>query len=99
MEDTYVDKKEVKKVDKVFVDKSNTFMDVDNVRWNAADIFLKTSETADSWTESKFRRRIFSKCYLWENFRTVNGIKTRDDIVRMKQEQMQFELRSRGYFF
>ena len=30
---------EIDKVLKVYVDKSESFMDVDNVRWNSADIF------------------------------------------------------------
>ena len=34
--------KEVEKVDKVFVDKMESFMDVDNVRWNSIDVFLTT---------------------------------------------------------
>ena len=47
---------EVEEVIKVFVDKSETFIDVDNVRWNNVDIFFKTKEKTDTWNNSKFKR-------------------------------------------
>ena len=72
-------------------------MDVDNVRWNTADIFLTTLEDPTFWKENNFRRTIFSKCFLWENFRTVTRGDKREDVVRLKQELMQMEWRPRGY--
>ena len=48
--------KEVEEVLKIFVDKSETFFDVDNVRWNNVDIFFKTKEKTDTWNNSKFKR-------------------------------------------
>ena len=40
--------KEVEEVLKICVDKSETFFDVDNVRWNNVDIFFKTKENTDT---------------------------------------------------
>ena len=37
----------VEKVVKVYVNKNEVLMDVDNVVWNSADIFLETKKKAD----------------------------------------------------
>ena len=91
--------KEVIKVEKVFVDKSETFFDVDNVRWNNIDISITSNEKADAWKDSKFLQIIFSKCFLWENFRSFEGLNTREILLRRKEEQLQFEISTRGYLF
>ena len=91
--------KEVVKVEKVFINKSETFFDVDNVRWNNCDIFLTTKEKAETWKNSKFRQNIFSKCFLWDNFRCFEGLNTREGLLRRKEEQMQFQMSNRGYHF
>ena len=92
---------EVEEVIKVFVDKSETFFDVDNVRWNNVDIFFKTKEKTDTWNNSKFKRRFFSKCKLWDNFRTLDKLNNREDIEKTKHERLQikFQMLSRGYQF
>ena len=91
--------KEVEKVDKVFVDKMESFMDVDNVRWNSIDVFLTTKEKQKVWKDSNFRQNIFSKCFLWENFRNHDGLNTRQNMQRRKEEQRQLEMSTRGYHF
>ena len=91
--------KEVEKVDKVFVDKMESFMDVDNVRWNSIDVFLTTKEKQKVWKDSNFRQNIFPKCFLWENFRNHDGLNTRQNMQRRKEEQRQLEMSTRGYHF
>ena len=99
--DNFGKQKEVEEVLKVFVDKSETFFDVDNVRWNNVDIFFKTKENTDTWNISKFKKRIFSKCKFWDNFRTLDNLNTREDIEKTKHERLQskFQMLSRGYQF
>ena len=72
-------------------------MDVDNVRWNNADIFLTTNKTEDDWKDSKFKKKIFSKHYLCENFRANIGVSNRKNVYSRKQEQI--DMISRGYSF
>ena len=91
--------KEVLKVEKVFMDKLETFFDVDNVRWSNIDIFITSNEKADAWKDSKFLQIIFSKCFLWENFRSFEGLNTREILLRRKEEQHQFDISTRGYRF
>ena len=62
------------KVEKVFVSKSETFLNVDNVIRNDCDVFLTTKEKAETWKSSKFRQNIFSKFYFWYNFRSFDEI-------------------------
>ena len=63
----------VEKVDKVFVDKNETFLDIDNLRWNSTDIVLSTSENVKVWEDNKFRKQIFSKCLLWATYEDEVG--------------------------
>ena len=53
-------KEEVSEVLKVYVNKTNTVMDVDNLRWDCVDIFLNSNGGSKKWKESKFRKNIFS---------------------------------------
>ena len=63
---------DVDKVLKVYVNKFDTNMDINNIRWNSVDIFLTTKKGCKHWKESEFKKHIFSKCYLWETFETFN---------------------------
>ena len=47
-------------VEKVYVNKTDTVMDVDNLRWDCVDIFLNSNGGSKKWKESKFRKNIFS---------------------------------------
>ena len=87
----------VEKVLKVYVNKNEVFMDVDNVVWNSADIFLKTKKKADLWKRKTFINNIFSKCYLWETIRTVEGENSREDIEKGIIERRREEVRQRRY--
>ena len=77
-------KKEVVKVEKVCVDKSKTFFDSDNVRWNNCDIFLTTKEEADTWKTANFNKIYVQMCFLWDNFRSFEGLNTREGLLRRK---------------
>ena len=46
---------EIDEVLKVYVDKSESIMDVDNVRRNSVDIFLNTREYANKCEDNDFR--------------------------------------------
>ena len=59
------DQEEVETVDKVFVDKNESFVDVDGLQWYSVDVFLKTRENSKIWNDLNFKRKLFSKCYLW----------------------------------
>ena len=48
-------------------------MDEDNIRWNSVDIFLNTTEDVEKWEDTKFRKRIFSRCFLWGSYKTFGG--------------------------
>ena len=43
------------------VEKSDEFIDANNLKWNSVDILLSTSESAQVWSDLKFRKIIFSK--------------------------------------
>ena len=66
-------KYEVEEVSQKKLSKVKTNIDVNNVRWNKVDIFLKSNEELKSWKETNFRKKIFSKCYLWETFEDFEG--------------------------
>ena len=91
------DQKEVIEVSKVFVSKVETHQDVDNLRWNKVDIFLKSNKKFKLWEEVNFRKNIFSKCYLWETFKSFDGEISRKDLIRIREENINADLRSRGY--
>ena len=57
------DQREVLKVEKVYVDKHDTFIDIDNLRWNSVDIVLSTKENEKVWKDKNFMRNLFSKCF------------------------------------
>ena len=61
--------KEVENVDKVYVDKNEAFTDINNLNGNSVNIFLSTKEDSKLWNYISFRRKLFSKCYLWEIFK------------------------------
>ena len=60
---------EVEDVEKAFISKVESYSDVDSLFWNKADIPLKSKRDI----KQKFRRSIFSKCYLWDTFKTFDG--------------------------
>ena len=89
--------KEVEKVDKVFVDKNETFVDIDNLRWNSVDIFLSTNEKVEVWQNKKFRKQIFSKCKLWATYEDESGEYLRKNVKFRKDQNLIAEMRSMGY--
>ena len=89
--------KEIESVDKVYVDKNESFIDVNNLQWNSVDIFLKSKQNLKTWQDLSFKRKIFSKCYLWETFEDYYGEKSREHIKRIKEEERASDMRSRGY--
>ena len=91
------EQEEVENVLKCYVDKFETFIDINNVIWNSVDIFLTTKKESKLWKENSFRKQIFSKCYLWETYQSVEGENSREDVIRRKEENYKEELRSRGY--
>ena len=56
--------KEVNKVNTVYVDKSEAFIDKNNLKWNSVDISLSSKENVKVWKDLNFRKNIFSKCFL-----------------------------------
>ena len=95
--DKLKNQEEVETVDKVYVDKNESFIDVNSLQWNSVDIFLKSRKNLIFWKDLKLRRKIFSKCYLWETFEDYYGEKSRENIKRIKEEERASEMRSRGY--
>jgi DNA-binding Lrp family transcriptional regulator len=91
------EQEEVSEVLKVYVNKSDTNMDVDNLRWNSVDIFLTPKGGCKEWKESKFRKNMFSKCCLWESFESLDGDVNREEFNRKKEEKKLYELWSMGY--
>ena len=89
--------KEVENVDKVYVDKNETFMDIDNLRWNSIDIILTTSEKVNVWKDINFRKQIFSKCKLWETYENESGQYSRNNLNFRKNQNRLAEMRTRGY--
>ena len=85
---------EVESVDKVFVDKNESFLDIDNLQWNSVDIYLQSKENAKVWNDLNFRRKLFSQCYLWE---TWYGERSRVNLKRMKEDKRLSDMRLRGY--
>ena len=91
------EQKEVVKVEKVYVDKNDTFIDKDNLRWNSVDIVLSTKENENDWKDKKFRRNIFSKCFLWQTYEDESGEYSRENLNFRKEQKRLSEMRSRGY--
>ena len=89
--------KEVESVDKVYVDKDESFYDVDNLKWNSVDIYLKSNENLNVWSDLYFRRKIFSQCYLWETYQHRYGERSRENLKSIKEDQRLSDMRSRGY--
>ena len=52
---------EVQDILKVHVNKFESFLNVDDLRWNSVDIFVKSKEDAKAWEEKSFRKNIFFK--------------------------------------
>ena len=64
---------EVEEVLKAFISKVESFSDVDGLVWNKADITLRSQKDLKYWQADKFRRSIFSRCYLWQTFKDFDG--------------------------
>ena len=77
----------VESVEKVYVDKTESFIDVDDIQWNSVDKFLKSKNNAKIWKDLKFRRQIFSKCYLWDTFEDYYGGKSREILRELKKKK------------
>ena len=91
------EQKDVEKVLQVFVNKSENFIDINNLIWNAADIFLTTKCKPSMWKNQKFIKSIFSKAFLWETYQLKEGNISREDVERRKHQNHLEELRARGY--
>ena len=91
------EQEEVENVLKCYVDKFETFIDINNVIWNSVDIFLTTKKESKLWKENGFRKQILSKSYLWETYQSVEGENSREDVIKRKKENYKEQLRSRGY--
>ena len=81
----------------MYVNKTDTVMDVDNLRWNCVDIFLNPKGGYKKWKESKSRKIVFSKSYLWESFESCDGDVNREEFNKKREERKLHELWSRGY--
>ena len=57
---------EVEKVKTVYINKSDTYFDKDNLRWNTIEIVLTTKKPKSLWNDKKFKNSLFSKCYIWK---------------------------------
>ena len=88
---------DVDEVLKVFVSKSENYFDVDNLQWNKIDITLNSKKDSKCWQDNKFRRQIYSKCYLWDTFKDFAGECSREDLNRRRKENLDANLRMRGY--
>ena len=70
-------------VNEAYVNKSDTFIDEDNLQWHSVDILLTyTNNYSTMWEESNFRRQIFQKCYLWDTYSDYFG-----EISNMSKEE------------
>ena len=76
---------EVDKVLKVYVDKNETFVDVDNVFWNSADVILAIKSKTSDRKKQSFIKNIFARSYLLKTCETFEGEISREDIRRRKQ--------------
>ena len=88
---------EVEKVEKVYVDKNETFKGIYNLRWNSTDIVFSTKENMMNWKDINFRKRIFSKCFLWATYEDKSGEYSRDNLMFRKEQIRCAEMRLRGY--
>ena len=77
---------EVEQVLKLYIDKMYTHVDVDNICWNTIDLIISTKKNPNIWKETKFKKRIFLKCYLWETIHNCNGEVSREDFKRQQRE-------------
>ena len=91
------EQKEVSKVEKVYVNKNDTFIDIDNLRWNSVDIVLSTTENEKVWKDKNFRRKLFSNCFLWQTYEDESGEYSRENINFRKEQRRLSEMRSMGY--
>ena len=90
--DRLSDQKEVEKVDKIYVDKNESFTDIHNLKWNSVDISLRSKATVKSWKDLNFRQNIFSKCFLWDSCEDERGAFTRENLVfRRLQTRMGYQ--------
>ena len=64
---------------------------------NSVDIFLKSKEESKVWNDLHFRRKLFSQCHLWETYQHWYGERSRENLKRIKEDERQIVMRSRGY--
>ena len=68
----------LKKVKTVYINKSDTYFDKDNLRWNTIEIVLTTKKPKSLWNDKKFKNSLFSKCYIWQTVETNLGEHNRE---------------------
>ena len=78
------EQEEIDKILKMFVNDYETYVDKYNVHWKVTNIILRTKLHSDLWSEDKFRKHIFQKCYLSENVTTNNGTISMDDLNKRR---------------
>ena len=88
---------EVEKVTKVYVNKSDTFIDEDNLKWHTVDVTLTSTHNSKKWKETYFRRHIFQNCCLWDTYSDYFGEISRKHVERRKKESRSAEMRAMGY--
>ena len=88
---------EVEQVKTVYINKSDTYFDKDDLRWNTIEIVLTTKKPESLWNDKKFKHSLFSKCYIWQTVETNLGEHNREYFNKQKEEIRNAELRTRGY--
>ena len=95
--DKLKEQSDVESVKTVYVSKNDSFFDIDDLRWNTIEIVITSKKNETTWKDKKFRKSLFSKCYLWETVETNLGEHTRAYFFKQKEDQRNSELRARGY--
>ena len=85
-------------VNEAYVNKSDTFIDEDNLQWHSVDILLTSANNySTKWDETNFRRQIFQKCCLWDTYSDYFGEISRKHVERRKIESRSIGMRQLGY--
>ena len=80
------------------MNKSDTFIDEDNLQWHSVDILLtSTNNYSTKWEESNFRRQIYQKCSLWDTYSDYFGEISRKHVEKRKKAERSAEMRQLGY--
>ena len=65
--------KEEDEVSNICVSKMETNNDVNNMRWNKVDIFLKSKKELKFWKEIFFKKKIYSKATCGKYLKILSG--------------------------